>query len=167
MINKFFLISLLSGLSCAAYAVSENFEISTTIDHEVVLGNFRSSSSDVDLKVTADFDMGTIVVDPNQQSGGVRNIGGYDPLSGRYGGVVSVSNTSRGTISANIPNPAEDDSRISFSPNPLHFGGVDVYLHLYYTSTRGLYLYANIEYSGGVPEEGHYSENVTITYHPE
>ncbi|MBR1648088.1 MAG: hypothetical protein IJ689_00640 [Alphaproteobacteria bacterium] len=114
MINKTFLILLLTGISYTAFnavAVSENFEISTTIDHEITLGNFRTSADDGNLTKTGDINLGTIVINPGVLGNG-QTYWGYDDF-----GVISFENQGAissatspiivGTFSANIPNPSD------------------------------------------------------------
>ncbi|MBR1649027.1 MAG: hypothetical protein IJ689_05450 [Alphaproteobacteria bacterium] len=107
--NKTFLIFLLAGLSYTAYnaaAVSENFAISTTIDHEITLGNFRTASADADLDVTGDIDFGTITVDFSD--GGWGDVFySHNSVYSVGGAVVSATSTTSGRFTANIPNPEE------------------------------------------------------------
>ena len=107
--NKTFLILLLAGVSYTAYnaaAVSENFEISTTIDHEIVLGNLRTASADANLDVTGNINMGTIIV--NSQYTGITEW--YYDYSGiiiyrNKGAIVSADNATLGYFTANVANP--------------------------------------------------------------
>ena len=107
--NKTFLILLLTGISYTAYnavAVSENFAISTTIDHEITLGSFRTSGTDAGLNTTGDIDMGTITLNP---AGKVYTFWNYDYL-GRYryragNMIVAADNITVGMFTANIDNP--------------------------------------------------------------
>ncbi|MBR1649390.1 MAG: hypothetical protein IJ689_07340 [Alphaproteobacteria bacterium] len=120
--NKIFLTSLLLGVSYTAYnaaAVSENFAISTIIDHEIVLGNFKSSASDVGVNVSLGVDFGTIVIDSTKN--------GYvevDYENGRpiiYGDViVEADSPQNGYFSANIPNPS------ACNGNTLPCGGLSI-----------------------------------------
>ncbi|MBR1648173.1 MAG: hypothetical protein IJ689_01070 [Alphaproteobacteria bacterium] len=114
MTNKTFLILLLVGVSYTAYnaaAVSENFAISTTIDHEIVLGNFRTASTDAGLKTDRDMDLGTITINPSyvfdddwmQWSDIVYNSSGN--VTEITHAVTHADNIKFGRFSANIPNP--------------------------------------------------------------
>ncbi|MBR1648983.1 MAG: hypothetical protein IJ689_05225 [Alphaproteobacteria bacterium] len=107
--NKTFLILLLAGFSYTAYnaaAVSENFEISTTIDHEITLGSFRAASADADINTTSDINMGTIYINPNATG---RTYWYYheDGVCYSYDGdaVVRADNETVGYFTANIPHP--------------------------------------------------------------
>ncbi|MBR1647991.1 MAG: hypothetical protein IJ689_00135 [Alphaproteobacteria bacterium] len=115
MINKTFLILLLAGISYTAYnatAVSENFEISTTIDHEVVLGNSKTASADANLDVTSDIDMGTIYINPNATADSWWTYHGDGTAQGISGNtVVKADNITFGTFNANIPDPESCNSR--------------------------------------------------------
>ena len=110
MTNKTFLILLLLGVSYTAYnaaAVSENFEISTTIDHEIVLGNFKAASEDGNIIKTGDISLGTIVI--NKDATGITaweysDSGIFRLKSGN--GIVSAPNITVGTFTANIANPS-------------------------------------------------------------
>ncbi|MBR1648708.1 MAG: hypothetical protein IJ689_03815 [Alphaproteobacteria bacterium] len=113
MTNKTFLIFLLAGVSYTAYnaaAVSENFAISTTIDHEITLGSFRAASTDAELDVFYDLNMGTIVINPaaTELTGWMYDRGGaFDLVLGDA--VVSADNLYEGGFDANIPNPEACD----------------------------------------------------------
>ncbi|MBR1648850.1 MAG: hypothetical protein IJ689_04550 [Alphaproteobacteria bacterium] len=103
-INKTFLIFLLAGVSYTAYnaaAVSERFEISTTIDHEIVLGNFKASAIDSHLSVNRNISLGTIYIN-STWSGGSFSISYYNSgtyLSGSPStSYVTVSGGSIGTF---------------------------------------------------------------------
>ncbi|MBR1649186.1 MAG: hypothetical protein IJ689_06290 [Alphaproteobacteria bacterium] len=104
--NKTFLILLLADVSYTAYnavAVSENFAISTTIDHEVTLGSFRAASAD-DLTVTGDINIGTITINPADGYGEVW----YDSagnVSRLEGGVIAATKATFGTFTANVEHP--------------------------------------------------------------
>ncbi|MBR1648785.1 MAG: hypothetical protein IJ689_04215 [Alphaproteobacteria bacterium] len=110
MTNKTFLILLLLGVSYTAYnaaAVSENFEISTTIDHEITLGNFRTASDDADVTKNADINLGTLVINPAYEG---YTSWRYSDSGVRYdtqGAIISAPNAAVGTFSANIPNPED------------------------------------------------------------
>ncbi|MBR1648693.1 MAG: hypothetical protein IJ689_03740 [Alphaproteobacteria bacterium] len=108
--NKTFLILLLTGISYTAYnaaAISENFEISTTIDHEIVLGNFKAASSDADLDVTDDINLGTIYVNPvfkeNHAWFSYDELGKMNNVTGDF--IVRADRAAAGRFTANIPNP--------------------------------------------------------------
>ncbi|MBR1648466.1 MAG: hypothetical protein IJ689_02580 [Alphaproteobacteria bacterium] len=131
MTNKTFLILLLAGVSYTAYnatAVSENFEISTTIDHEIVLGNLRTASTDANITKTGDINLGTIVIS-DDASGGTD--WGYDENGNYhwdYGNpyIVSADNASPGYFTADIPNP-EACNTASNSCGGLWVGGLDMF----------------------------------------
>ncbi|MBR1648039.1 MAG: hypothetical protein IJ689_00385 [Alphaproteobacteria bacterium] len=108
--NKTFLTLLLLGLSYTAYnaaAVSENFAISTTIDHEITLGNFRAASADANLDVKGDINLGTIYINPiysgDPTTWGYTDSGiiGYN----NQGAIIRADNQSVGFFTANIANP--------------------------------------------------------------
>ncbi|MBR1648501.1 MAG: hypothetical protein IJ689_02765 [Alphaproteobacteria bacterium] len=107
MTNKTFLILLLFGVSYTAYnaaAVSENFAISTTIDHEIVLGNFKTASADANITKTGDINIGTIVINPAAVSGFVfYNLNGT--VRSKTGSVTDATAATPGTFTANIANP--------------------------------------------------------------
>ncbi|MBR1648441.1 MAG: hypothetical protein IJ689_02455 [Alphaproteobacteria bacterium] len=133
MTNKTFLTILLAGISCTAYnaaAVSENFAISTTIDHEITLGNFRAASADANLNVTGDINLGTITVNLNNPE----NTYGFvwynenGVVRQTYGPVVSATNITVGYFNADIPNPeacrGQTSSCGGLSLSPNHLGGI-------------------------------------------
>ena len=115
--NKTFLILILIGISYTAYnaaAVSENFAISTTIDHEVTLGSFRAASADAGLDVTGNINLGTIIVNTDYSEGSVSyNESGI--VTNLSGAIVSADNATLGYFTANVPNPEEcnDESVIA------------------------------------------------------
>ncbi|MBR1648579.1 MAG: hypothetical protein IJ689_03155 [Alphaproteobacteria bacterium] len=108
MTNKTFLILLLAGVSYTAYnaaAVSENFAISTTIDHEIVLGNLRTASADANITKTGDINIGTIVINPASERFGQVNYSPNGTVTEIFGPVISATSASPGTFTADIPNP--------------------------------------------------------------
>ena len=110
--NKTFLALLLIGVSYTAYnaaAVSENFEISTTIDHEIVLGNLRAASADAGITKTSDINLGTIYINPaytEESTSWTYNDSGIVSYP-KGKAVVSVPNATIGRFSANISNPEQ------------------------------------------------------------
>ncbi|MBR1649195.1 MAG: hypothetical protein IJ689_06335 [Alphaproteobacteria bacterium] len=167
--NKTFLILLLAGVSYTAYnatAVSENFIISTTIDHEIVLGNLRTASTDV-IDVQNSLNFGTIVIDKNISEGtcAATSAGKLDC----NGGVIEVSNTSWGRFIANVDIGAYQIplDYFSISPWPILYigefevGGFDIVS----PATHLFEIRADFGYSE-VPHEGTYSSAITITYTP-
>ncbi|MBR1648997.1 MAG: hypothetical protein IJ689_05295 [Alphaproteobacteria bacterium] len=118
MTNKTFLILLLTGVSYTAYnaaAVSENFAISTTIDHEITLGSFRVASADANLDISGDISLGTIYINPTYS--GATTSWGYSS-SGvisyiNQGAIVRADNQTVGKFTADVPNP--DDCAGSLS----------------------------------------------------
>ncbi|MBR1648144.1 MAG: hypothetical protein IJ689_00925 [Alphaproteobacteria bacterium] len=109
MTNKTFLILLLLGVSYTAYnvsAVSENFAISTTIDHEIVLSNFKTASADANLDVTGNISLGTIYINPNGTEESWWSYDDAGQVAGLNGDiVVKADNINFGTFSANVSNP--------------------------------------------------------------
>ena len=111
MINKTFLILLLASLTYTVYnaaAVSETFEISTTIDHEIVLGSFSAASADGNLNKTEDINLGTITINPahdgetywRYSDSGIVDID-------HPGAVISADMAIVGRFTANIQNPED------------------------------------------------------------
>ncbi|MBQ8677496.1 MAG: hypothetical protein IJ529_03390 [Alphaproteobacteria bacterium] len=113
-VNKTFLILLLASVSYTAYnaaAVSENFEISTTIDHEIVLGNLRTASTDADVRKTGDISLGTIVIDSEYTEWSNWNYSDTGIIHFyEQGGIISADNATLGYFTANVPNPEECDT---------------------------------------------------------
>ncbi|MBR1648339.1 MAG: hypothetical protein IJ689_01910 [Alphaproteobacteria bacterium] len=111
MINKTFLILLLASLTYTVYnaaAVSETFEISTTIDHEITLGNFKTSAADANLNVTSDIDMGTIYINPSateKTTWGYASSGVHTWTNGK--GIVRADNVQAGVFTADVLNPTD------------------------------------------------------------
>ena len=189
--NKTFLILLLAGISYTAYnatAVSENFAISTTIDHEITLGNFRAASADANVSKTGDLNMGTIYINP-AYTGSEGAVWAYNS-SGIVsyivkGPVVSASNINVGTFSADIPNLSACSKGgtscggLSVWGNSNHdiiniFGGDDVsnwcYFYLQYSgSGNTFYVYpysCNLKDVSKVTR-GLHTGTLTISYNPE
>ncbi|MBR1648284.1 MAG: hypothetical protein IJ689_01625 [Alphaproteobacteria bacterium] len=115
MTNKTFLILLLAGISYTAYnaaAVSEDFAISTIIDHEIVLGNLRTASTDANLDVTGNISLGTITINSTYGTGEV-----YYTSSGlafdisEDGDIIAATSQTPGYFSADISDPAACDGR--------------------------------------------------------
>ncbi|MBR1649125.1 MAG: hypothetical protein IJ689_05960 [Alphaproteobacteria bacterium] len=111
MTNKTFLTILLLGFSYTAYnaaAVSENFAILTIIDHEIVLGNFRSSAADGNLNKTGDISLGTIYINPNatQETNWSYSTSGVCILH-NGDAITRADNATIGTFTANVSNPNE------------------------------------------------------------
>ncbi|MBR1648729.1 MAG: hypothetical protein IJ689_03920 [Alphaproteobacteria bacterium] len=178
MINKTFLILLLAGISYTAYnaaAVSENFEISTTIDHEITLGGFRAASTDAGLKTDRDMDLGTITIDPSyvppdsdmiwsdiiyNSSGTVTSIDGV---------VTHADNIKFGRFSANIPNPT---AAISLYELYINNGGV-IYigdavdcenLKIYYLGDQVFEIRPEYCSVYKIPKAQSYKGTITISY---
>ncbi|MBR1649378.1 MAG: hypothetical protein IJ689_07275 [Alphaproteobacteria bacterium] len=115
MTNKTFLALLLLGVSYTAYnavAVSENFAISTTIDHEITLGNFHAANTEIDVSKTGDMNFGTIVLNPAATEATYWRYA----LTGEFmlksgDAIISADNARLGTFTANIPNP-----RVCYTP---------------------------------------------------
>ena len=110
MTHKTFLNLLLTGISYTAYnaaAVSENFAISTTIDHEIVLGNLRTASADAGITKTDDINLGTIYVNPAFKEThawfSYNELGEMDGVIGDF--IVRADRATVGRFTANIPNP--------------------------------------------------------------
>ncbi|MBR1649204.1 MAG: hypothetical protein IJ689_06380 [Alphaproteobacteria bacterium] len=181
--NKTFLILLLAGVSYTAYnavAVSENFEISTAIDHEIVLANFRSSNID-DITKTGDIDLGTIVINPGHSA---YSSWGYDESGTiRYynkGAIVSASNALPGYFIASTSHygtcssysmPCGDLMVVtSDGTNALHYmfgGGYDNYCIFFITYTGSGDLFKVFPSSCEITARskiasGSYSETITI-----
>ncbi|MBR1648028.1 MAG: hypothetical protein IJ689_00330 [Alphaproteobacteria bacterium] len=169
MTNKTFLILLLTGISYTAYnaaAVSENFAISTTIDHEITLGSFRTASMDVDFDVTRDINIGTIVINKNLNSGSLYRLDCNDTLETR-GGIVEVRNESMGLFSTNV-DLGEEWWRLSLGEAEcsglIDMGGFSACFifskiadNNYAVCTGGLF------YSSP-PSTGTYQSSITVTY---
>ncbi|MBR1648406.1 MAG: hypothetical protein IJ689_02275 [Alphaproteobacteria bacterium] len=132
--NKTFLTLLLTGISYTAYnaaAVSENFEISTTIDHEIVLGSFRASATDADLTKTDDINLGTIYVNPAFKEThawfSYNELGEMDSVEGDF--IVRADRATVGRFTANITNPEACTNRaiscggLSITRKKALFGG--------------------------------------------
>ncbi|MBR1647976.1 MAG: hypothetical protein IJ689_00060 [Alphaproteobacteria bacterium] len=164
--NKTFLILLLAGVSYTAYnasAVSENFEISTTIDHEIVLGSFRAASTDAGLGVDDNLEIGVITIDPTKASGGTGPEADWD--GGWWGGVISVKGYKDGHFRASIPlSQAKDHITVDdvcwgdFCVGP--WLDYDISEDYYYTIAAGF------GYSS-VPKAQDYEGEFTITYNPD
>ncbi|MBR1648678.1 MAG: hypothetical protein IJ689_03665 [Alphaproteobacteria bacterium] len=173
--NKTFLILLLTGISYTAYnaaAVFENFEISTTIDHEITLGNFRTSAADGNLTKTGDIDLGTIYLDPTTYAEASVQVLYDDEGSviSKYN-VISVSPQKVGYFTANIPNPEEcnGEDTCHFGELLVHIGGGYVDCLVKYTGSDNLFKVYGYEFYIDNFEEtvfGQYSESFTITYNP-
>ena len=185
--NKTFLILLLLGISYTAYnavAVSENFEISTTIDHEIVLGNFRTSSADANFYVSGDIDMGLFVINTEYEGETYWQYSNTCKIYYTAGqAIVSASNQSIGYFTADIPN-AHDCGRITtHSCGGLGFSRDYVWIFNLLGANSGWCDFA-IEYSGhdnvfkaftqqckitdaSKVTEGVHSGHITIVYNPE
>ncbi|MBR1649338.1 MAG: hypothetical protein IJ689_07070 [Alphaproteobacteria bacterium] len=151
MTNKTFLTILLLGVSYTAYnaaAVSENFEISTTIDHEIVLGNFKAVSADAGLDVTRDLDLGTITINPTYIGDAAWEYDTAGNFSRYYeqGGVISVGNATKGRFIANIPNPSACNG-YSYDCGGLSFESSSIY-HIFGGNDDNDWCYFCIHYSG-------------------
>ncbi|MBR1649435.1 MAG: hypothetical protein IJ689_07570 [Alphaproteobacteria bacterium] len=187
--NKTFLILLLAGVSYTAYnavAVSENFEISTTIDHEIVLGGFKSTSTDdADLHSTGDINLGTITVNLVYNNG--QEMSGcivYNPdgsVSSVDGDIISATSAALGTFTANIPNPSACDQvphcggLTLYSRGPVTgiFSNIDSYpdnceFLMTYTGGNGFKVFPDNCCLNGVPassiNSGTHTKNLTISY---
>ncbi|MBR1649169.1 MAG: hypothetical protein IJ689_07765 [Alphaproteobacteria bacterium] len=153
MTNKTFLTLLLLGVSYTAYnaaAVSENFAISTTIDHEITLGNFKTSAADPDVRKKGDLNMGTIYVNPNATK---ETPFWYDSSGIFYKGswgdaIVSADNATVGTFTANIPNPSDCiDSSNQACGGLLITGTSEGYIGSLFGGSDGNGCYFYIDYS--------------------
>ena len=190
--NKTFLTLLLLGLSYTAYnaaAVSENFEISTPIDHEIVLSNIKSASTDAGLNVTGDINLGTIVINPDYTGG--YTLWTYDEQgninypTGK--GIVSAPNAQVGYFTANIPNPHACDTP-DYACGGLRVvgdDGIDYILGMFTGEYFSDSCAFNIQYTGNdnrfkvypssctMPADmskvtqGNHSRNLPISYTPE
>ncbi|MBR1648350.1 MAG: hypothetical protein IJ689_01980 [Alphaproteobacteria bacterium] len=179
--NKTFLILLLLGVSYTAYnaaAVSENFEISTTIDHEIVLGNFRTASTDAELDVMQNLNLGTVVIDPSQSKGcwSPSRIKSGCPLSMcASGGVISVNGYNEGRFYANVDTNGfyggNNCNGLSI-PDSINFDGLNVSLVMFYDRTREDFsIEANVNSNTAicytsVPSAGTHTGTLTISYTP-
>ncbi|MBR1649078.1 MAG: hypothetical protein IJ689_05710 [Alphaproteobacteria bacterium] len=168
MTNKTFLIFLLAGVSYTAYnaaAVSENFAISTTIDHEITLGGFKAASADANLNITTDLQIGTIVIDKDKSSGSFWvGTGVYE----KTGGVVEVNGYHPGLFTSDVEYSGgsyELDSRFSVAPATLVMGKLNVTCQAYHNhyKTNSYFMGCRIRYSEK-PDVGSYSGVLTITY---
>ncbi|MBR1649276.1 MAG: hypothetical protein IJ689_06760 [Alphaproteobacteria bacterium] len=173
MTNKTFLILLLFGVSYTAYnaaAVSENFAISTTIDHEITLGNFRAASADANLDVTGDLALGTITINPIYQTGSFMpdTNGGIYIVEGteqKSGGVISVSGGHTGRIRVNLPDPYIPQDYIFITPDPLVVDVLSINTFMIWNVEDNIYAIMPDEVSySSLPRAKNYSGSVTITY---
>ncbi|MBR1648831.1 MAG: hypothetical protein IJ689_04455 [Alphaproteobacteria bacterium] len=174
--NKTFLALLLIGVSYTAYnaaAVSENFEISTTIDHEIVLGVIKAASADAKVSVDQDFHAGTIVFDPTHNNKDFYEIeydeNGYTSF---VPGITSVSSVIIGQFSADIDNPANCNgtSHIcgGLAVTELFDDGI-FYCESFKIKSIGNNKFKVFPwYCGflGIPAVGKYQNSLTITYTP-
>ena len=172
--NKTFLILLLAGISYTAYnatAVSENFEISTTIDHEIQLGTLKTSASDYDsdLNISRGIDIGTVIIDPAQSSGAARgDSNGYYYQGALSGGIIYIYNTQWGRFTANVQN-YDKLTGLSLnydSSHPLLIDSIKIKPRISYYSGNIYFVLADIEYSS-TPHLGVHKGYITVTYTPE
>ena len=166
--NKTFLTLLLLGVSYTAYnavAVSENFEISTTIDHEIVLGGFRAASTDAGFDISSDINLGTIVIDPT------KNTGSFEILSDEslwWGegddGIISITGYSCGRFSTNIE---IYDAIDSFDYSALTMNGSYVDPAVYYDGdTRKKFMVCPQVSYKTPPSQGLHTGTFTVSYTP-
>ncbi|MBR1648317.1 MAG: hypothetical protein IJ689_01800 [Alphaproteobacteria bacterium] len=163
MINKTFLILLLASLTYTVYnaaAVSETFEISTTIDHEITLGSFRAASTDVNIREVfgASFD---ILINPNYDSGFAK----YDMTYG--GGVIAFDPIGSSSFKADLPDP-DDVSKFLVTPSSITKGNITVSeFDVIHDMDTNYIINPKLSYSGGAPKAGDYNfGSVTISYNP-
>ncbi|MBR1649450.1 MAG: hypothetical protein IJ689_07650 [Alphaproteobacteria bacterium] len=187
MTNKTFFTLLLLGISYTAYnavAVSENFEISTTIDHEITLGGFRSLSEDgAGLDVKGNINLGTIYINPTYTQSDTywnysdQGIISYPPQKA----IVRADNQTVGLFAADIPDPSACNNQASacgglevigsYVNSVSFFGGGDSWCHAYikYSGESNLFKlflsYCHIGYPS-VITTGVKKGTLTITYTP-
>ena len=156
MTNKTFLILLLAGVSYTAYnaaAVSENFEISTTIDH------------DVNIQVIQDLNLGNIVIRPDITNGEIVSVG-YNGNGDHHhsSGIIAISGIKCGKIRANIPGLVYLDSRLDVSPFPLIMEEITIHPVVRYMADDGLIrVWADVFYET-LPQQKIYTGTITISY---
>ncbi|MBR1649288.1 MAG: hypothetical protein IJ689_06820 [Alphaproteobacteria bacterium] len=153
MTNKTFLILLLAGVSYTAYnatAVSENFEISTTIDHEITLGNFKAASADANLDVSENLNLGVIIIDPDCNDytwwsyfdDGAINLENSNLI-------ISASPLTGGFFHADIPNPSDCTNRQTSCGGLSVLGDSDVNANIHiFDTTDGSHCTGYIKYTG-------------------
>ncbi|MBR1648924.1 MAG: hypothetical protein IJ689_04930 [Alphaproteobacteria bacterium] len=189
--NKTFLILLLAGVSYTAYnatAVSENFEISTTIDHEITLGNFKAASADANLDVIGDIDLGTIIInkdyDSSVTSNWKYNESGQVSFPYGKGSIVSADNAIAGIFNANIPTPNDCNTASAYcgglsvtanTPNSNRLEGMfnnysNCEFYLKYTGSENKYkvypISCSLCFCGNIPSNGTTNKTLTISYTP-
>ncbi|MBR1648188.1 MAG: hypothetical protein IJ689_01145, partial [Alphaproteobacteria bacterium] len=95
--NKYILLLGVAGVSIGSYTAyatnSATMSVTATIAH------------DVSLNVTQDLELGTITIDPSQNTGFI-GYGAFDEIrSNPEGGVIAVNGYTAGRFTANIANP--------------------------------------------------------------
>ncbi|MBR1649153.1 MAG: hypothetical protein IJ689_06120 [Alphaproteobacteria bacterium] len=161
--NKYILMLGIAGVVLGSYAAyagnSATMTVTATIAH------------DVSLSVTQDLDLGTIVIDPSQNTGraAAPNDNVYSVIEG---GIISVSGGSDGLFTANVPSEMRarlsvENSECKAGVTYLNMQGIKACFSLYPKSDNTYVVYAEDIYYDSLPSDGVHSGTITIRYTPE
>ncbi|MBR1648820.1 MAG: hypothetical protein IJ689_07770 [Alphaproteobacteria bacterium] len=140
------------GSYCAYAGNSATMTVTATIAH------------DVSLSVTRAWNIGTITINPSEESGDALINKGDTSYYGLTGGIISITGTQNGRFTANLPESCQLTPTDCLNvPDFITVGGIRSDFGVGHISGSTYEIWGDITYDS-LPQEGEYSASLFIEY---